>query len=125
MPSEPSLELGVAIPWSVFECLISEWWRDSAKLTEVLISKEPPCGGVVDEKYSLVAKLICESIAYFRKPGFELDHTVRSALRALDSLNIADLCNEEIHFGFNDSKPIYIAGPHDVAAIMPTLVSNC
>lgn len=41
------LALGAAASWPTFECLISECWRDSTKLTEILISKEPPFGGVV------------------------------------------------------------------------------
>ena len=44
---EDKLGLGAAAPWPVFECLISEEWRDPGHLTEILVSKEPPFGGVV------------------------------------------------------------------------------
>ena len=44
---ERKLEFGAATPWPVFECLISAWWQNTAQLTHILISKEPPFGGVV------------------------------------------------------------------------------
>ncbi len=45
---EGSLALEAAATWPIFECLISRNWRDNTgNLTELLISKEPPFGGVV------------------------------------------------------------------------------
>lgn len=44
---ESSLALEAATTWPIFECLISQYWRDTGNLTEILISKEPPFGGVV------------------------------------------------------------------------------
>ena len=41
------LEFEAAVSWPVFECLVSSDWRDTSKLTEILIAKEPPFGGVV------------------------------------------------------------------------------
>jgi hypothetical protein len=41
------LGLDAAAPWKVFECLVAPGWRDTTKLTEILIAKEPPFGGVV------------------------------------------------------------------------------
>lgn len=46
-PGARSLGVDAAAPWKVFECLVSSWWRDTTKLTEILIAKEPPFGGVV------------------------------------------------------------------------------
>lgn len=45
--SEPKIGLEAAAPWPVFESLVSEGWRDTTSLTEILVSKTPPFGGVV------------------------------------------------------------------------------
>ncbi len=45
--SERSLALEAAASWPIFECLISQQWRNTGNLSEILISKEPPFGGVV------------------------------------------------------------------------------
>ncbi len=45
--AENKLKLEAAATWPVFDCLISASWRDTMNLTEILISKEPPFGGVV------------------------------------------------------------------------------
>ena len=44
---ERKLGLDAAAGWPVFECLVSECWRDTTTLTEILIAKEPPFGGIV------------------------------------------------------------------------------
>ena len=36
-----------AASWPVFECLISAGWQDPIKLTNLVVAKEPPFGGVV------------------------------------------------------------------------------
>ena len=46
-PVDRSLGLEAAAPWRVFECLVASEWRDTTRLTEIVISKEPPFGGVV------------------------------------------------------------------------------
>ena len=45
--TERKLGFEAAAGWPVFECLISEYWRDPTTLTEILIAKAPPFGGIV------------------------------------------------------------------------------
>ena len=45
--TERKLGFEAAAGWPVFECLISECWRDTTKLTEILIAKKPPFGGIL------------------------------------------------------------------------------
>lgn len=50
-PDDHTHGLEAAAPWPVFECLISSWWKDTTKLTNILIAKEPPFGGVVSSAF--------------------------------------------------------------------------
>lgn len=42
-----SLGLEAAASWPVFECLVSPSWRDTKGLTQILVAKTSPFGGVV------------------------------------------------------------------------------
>lgn len=42
-----TLSLHKAAPWPVLEALIAAGWRDTGRLSEILVAKSPPFGGVV------------------------------------------------------------------------------
>ena len=62
--------------WPIFECFISRWWRETKKLTEILIAKEPPFGGVVTSVF--LVDLGCLGL----KQGFVSQFRTRSEYEA-------------------------------------------
>ncbi|MFW5803040.1 MAG: hypothetical protein ACOCWJ_03895, partial [Verrucomicrobiota bacterium] len=83
-----------AAQWPVFECLISECWRDTANLTEILISKEPPFGGVACCVF--LVDLGCLGpkqgfVTQFRTKA-EYEHELRSLMMSRNPMFQADYC---------------------------------
>ncbi|MEI6779306.1 MAG: hypothetical protein WCQ21_00165 [Verrucomicrobiota bacterium] len=45
--TQKMLGVEAAALWPVFECLLTPGWQETTNLTHILVSKEPPFGGVV------------------------------------------------------------------------------
>jgi hypothetical protein len=131
--SGPStLQFEAAVSWPVFECLVSSEWRDTSKLTVILIAKEPPFGGVVTGAF--LVDLGCLGL----KEGFvsqfrfrrEYEDGFRSMMLARDSLTPAEfslaakILQESMRFahelGFDPPEParrgLRLLGSLDVAS---------
>jgi hypothetical protein len=116
------VDLGCLGPKQAFVSQFQTKRQYAAGFRASMTAQEP----MVSATYSLVAKIIRESIRYAKGLGFATPQAVQKSLSALGPLEAADECLESIPVGGPDGKPFYMAGPDDdVDEVMGTLMRKC